>query len=283
LSGINGIGPRGVTVVLTLDHASLNVNRLDDAAAYCLAELGFVVTLTPEATAVHGRIFLERGYVEVGAAPADGPLLASWHGYFLGTADALRHAAWARGKGLSVGEPELYRGVDGEWLDLTVQRPGWEPLLPYIVQRIAPAELAADWPPPLPLVHPNGAVTLQAVYLVTPEAEQVARLIAAVADGGLKEAENPYLGMDEYVVALAGGRRVVVGRPAAGGAGERWLQQNGPGLFGVSFGTPWLEATGQFLSKRFLPLAALGTSLWVEPHGRLGVWIAFTELRPEAA
>ena len=84
----------------------------------------------PAGMAVEGhRVMLDRCYLEVGHEGE--PLL------FL-RPDDIAEAARVLGR-----EPAPYRGRDGEWLDLELAGPV------ALTRRIAPEDVAADWPPPL--------------------------------------------------------------------------------------------------------------------------------------
>ena len=97
------------------------------------------------------RVMLDRAYLEVGhegepllfLRPHDFPE----GGPFGDGAAAIAHAARLLGR-----EPRPYAGRDGEWLDLDLAGPV------ALTRRVAPADLARDWPPARP-----GAPTLATV------------------------------------------------------------------------------------------------------------------------
>ena len=84
----------------------------------------------PGFTAEGSRVMLDRCYIEVGHQGE--PLL------FLRPGDIHEAAALLRR------EPRPYAGRDGEWLDVELAGPV------ALTRRVAPAEVAAGWPPPLP-------------------------------------------------------------------------------------------------------------------------------------
>jgi hypothetical protein len=99
------------------------------------------VLSVPEGFVVEGhRAMLDRGYIEVGHE--GDPLV------FL-RPDDIAAAARLLGR-----EPRRYAGRDGEWLDVELAGPV------ALTRRIAPADLARDWPPARP-----GAPALDVVRL----------------------------------------------------------------------------------------------------------------------
>lgn len=151
-------------VPLWLDHASLAVPDLHDAIAELEARFGLRTTVTAADPQRHGRIHLERSYLEVSSHEA----VADWSLplFFLRFADleGLRRHLAATGLAYEVG---VYRGVDGEWDDVAVD--GGTTPLPILVRRTHPPEIARSWPPPLAEPHPCGATSLEAVHLNVPE------------------------------------------------------------------------------------------------------------------
>ena len=178
--------------MLLLDHASLDVSDLSEARPFLENRLGFNVALTPQAPLEHGRIFLDRGYVEVSQASQENDVpskllsLSAWRGHFLRTADPAALISEARARGVELSEPSIYHGRDGDWDDIEILRPDLAGLLPIIVRRLTPRAIAADWPPKLLQPHPNGAETLQSVYLLAGgrhEASELARVLSLLVSG----------------------------------------------------------------------------------------------------
>jgi Glyoxalase-like domain len=203
------VTPSATGVPLWLDHASIAVPEARHAAFALDTDLGLQVTASPTEPHRHGRIHLDRSYLEVSSRePVDAwgmPL------FFLRFTDpvALRHHLEATGLEHRF---DTYRGVDGEWDDVEVVA-GTVPL-PILVRRTTPPALAKDWPPPLPAQHRCGARTLEAVHVTVPDlaaaAEAYGRLVGTegtVTRGGDGEAVAS--------VVLAAGRIVLVeGEPA---------------------------------------------------------------------
>ena len=146
---------------LVLDHASLQVPRVGSAVTLLHDRFGLVTTPTPAAPHRHGRVYLDRSYVEV-AAGADASLALFFLRFdrLAPTLEALKR------RGLRA-RASLYEGLDGTWEDIEIDAGAATPL-PFLVRRTAPAEVAAGWPPPLAVPHPCGAEALAAVHLRLP-------------------------------------------------------------------------------------------------------------------
>jgi hypothetical protein len=196
-------------VPLWLDHASISVPDARDASSALDTDLGLRVTASPADPRRHGRIHLDRSYLEVSSRePVDAwrvPL------FFLRFTDpvALRHHLDAAGLEHTF---DTYLGVDGEWDDVEVVA-GTVPL-PILVRRTAPPDLARDWPPRLSAPHRCGARTLEAVHVTVPDlaaaAEAYGRLVGT--EGTVSAGHD---GEARVSVALAAGRIVLVeGEPA---------------------------------------------------------------------
>lgn len=281
--------------MLQLDHVSLEVSSMPAARRFLEEHLGFTVTVPLHASLSHSRIFLDRGYIEVHApstsrlASLEMTVLRQWAGYYLRPPEISRYAAWAVRRGLPVVGPERYRGVDGEWLDLMVERAPWGRLLPVITQRTAPAEMASDWPPALPVTHPNGVQSLLGIYMVIPDAVEVGKLIEALVDRDVtvpirRPVINAFLQSEEYAITLPNGRVLLLERPRGPGRAAEWLRDHGAGIMAALFGTPALGATHRFFLRRQVPTLAFyeepvqrTSQLWLSPYGDLGVSLVFTE------
>lgn len=142
----------------------MGVRSLDQAITVFEEQLGLAITVSPEDPNRHGRLFLNRSYVEV-SVQADAedwsvPL------FFLGfnDPDALRAHLDKIGFQYQWGE---YVGVDGTWDN--VELAAREVPLPILVRRVSPVEIAADWPPALHQPHRCGAITLATIHLTVPE------------------------------------------------------------------------------------------------------------------
>lgn len=188
-------------VPLWLDHASIAVPAVGPAARHFERRLGLTMTVSPEAPDRHGRILLDRSYLEVAAAPAR----VSWEATmcFLRFSDlgSLRRHLDSSGIEHRFGS---WEGVDGVWDEVEVRSGGVQ--LPTLIRRTAPPDVARDWPPPLPATHRCGARSLVAVHLVVPSLDT-----AADAFARLVGPEATSVGADgEIRVRLAAGELVLV-------------------------------------------------------------------------
>ena len=158
---------------LRLDHASIEVPHLGDAVGRLDGLLGLEVTVSPQAPERHGRIYLDRAYLEVAANP-DVPAWNVTH-FFLRFSDP----KWLRGHldGAGLGyHYQVYQGVDGHWDDIELDIA--DVPVPILVRRTEPAAVARDWPPPLEHPHRCGASTLAAVRVPVASIEQAADVYA---------------------------------------------------------------------------------------------------------
>ncbi|HEX6131392.1 MAG TPA: VOC family protein [Actinomycetota bacterium] len=162
---------------LRVDHASIEVPDLGEAVRR-LDALGLSVTVTPEAPDRHGRVLLDRSYLEVtvAAAPGDRWIVSSW---FLGFDDLPALRAHLDAAGLSY-RHEPYEGVDGTWDDVQVDAD--EVPVPILVRRTAPADVARSWPPALREPHPGGATAISAVHVSVPALEPAVATYARLLD-----------------------------------------------------------------------------------------------------
>lgn len=160
-----------MSVRLKLDHASLAVPDLDAAVEVLATGAGLETTRSPADPGRHGRIHLDRTYLEVAADPG----ARSWQCplFFLRFDDLakLRNHLASVGIEYKVG---TYQGVDGTWDDVEVLSGGVP--LPILVRRTHPPEVAADWPPALKRPHPGGAATLEQVHLVVTDLDAAAEV-----------------------------------------------------------------------------------------------------------
>jgi hypothetical protein len=151
---------------LRVDHVSIEVPDLDEAV-WRLDALGLRVGVTPEAPDRHGRVLLDRAYLEVtvATARADRWIVSSW---FLGFDDLPSLRAHLDAAGLPY-RHEPYAGVDGAWDDVEVDAD--DVPVPTLVRRTAPADVARSWPPALGEPHPSGATAISAVHVPVPALE----------------------------------------------------------------------------------------------------------------
>ena len=271
---------------IRLDHASLRVAEFDAARAR-LARLGLELTQTPEAPERHGRIHLHRTYVEV-SLPTTQPLAPGHEAelplFFLNAEDVTAAAGRLSSRGLK-STPRTYHGVDGVWEELQLESPA-SSLLPLVIRRVAPTAVAQNWPPPRPTPHPCGAVTLEAVVLVTKRLEvawdSYRRLLGL--EGQPRIFHDAHYAARRAEVPLPNGRLVLL---EAGGPGpaETALARHGPGPAGVQFGVQDLLATEAFLAQQGLRFersrsTAPVPELWLDPSETFGVPLGFIPASP---
>lgn len=158
---------------LWLDHVSIEVADFASAAGRLDEEFGLRVTVSPQAPERHGRVYLDRAYLEV-AARAGSPTWAVGS-FFLRFSDleGLRDRLGGARLGYRY---RVYEGVDGRWDDVELDAAGVP--VPILVRRTEPAQVARNWPPPLDEPHRCGAVTLAAVHLPVASIEAAADLYA---------------------------------------------------------------------------------------------------------
>jgi hypothetical protein len=137
-----------------LDHVSLVGDR-----AY-FENLGFRVAPTLD-SGQHGRIFLDRTYLEV-TPWEDGRRGLGARGWFLRPSDPFKAAEAIRASGLKVKGPSQYEGDDGRWLDVLISAAS-PAALPIITKRSDRPE--EWWPPALADPHPNGASRISTLRL----------------------------------------------------------------------------------------------------------------------
>ena len=238
---------------LHLDHVSLSVPCLRDASVLLDARLGLRVTVSPAAADHHGRIYLDRAYVEVSARqPVDNWTFSL---LFLRFDDPGR----LRGHLASAGIPGRfggYVGVDGRWDDVELDM-GCVPS-PILVRRTHPPEIAANWPPMIVDSHRCGARTLAAVHVAVPElpaaAEAYARLLGTDAVTGVDDAGLPFASF-----GLATGRITL-------------LPGSQPGIRAIVLGVSSLAETTRAIG----PLAG-GPIAWLDAPALHGLCVGFTE------
>ncbi|HZD68864.1 MAG TPA: VOC family protein [Actinomycetes bacterium] len=156
-----------------LDHASIQVPHLAEAVGRLERLLGLEVTVSPQAPERHGRIYLDRAYLEVAANP-DVPAWEVTH-FFLRFSDPTWLRARLDDAGLGY-RHQVYRGVDGRWDDIELDIA--DVPVPILVRRTQPAAVAHNWPPPLDHPHRCGASTLAAVHVPVTSIQQAADVYA---------------------------------------------------------------------------------------------------------
>jgi catechol 2,3-dioxygenase-like lactoylglutathione lyase family enzyme len=149
---------------MVLDHVSVQTPVVDAAVEMLRDQLGLITVRTLAAPDRHGRVYLDRGYLEVAKGTA-----ASLALFFL-RYDQFDHTRAAlEGRGLRT-RASLYEGIDGIWEDIEIDA-GTAAPLPHLTRRTTPPEVAANWPPPLAAPQPCGAEALAAVHLRVPRLE----------------------------------------------------------------------------------------------------------------
>jgi catechol 2,3-dioxygenase-like lactoylglutathione lyase family enzyme len=212
-----------------LDHVSIGVPHLGEAVAQFAEQFGLEVTVSPEAPERHGRIYLDRSYLEVAVLPG----APTWQvtDFFLGFSELAALQAHLDGADLAY-RYAVYRGVDGRWDD--VQLDVADVPAPGFVRRTEPPEAARNWPPPLARPHRCGAATLAAVHVPVPELAAASRFYGRL----LGPATPQESGRRRVVLPLSLGSIVLVEgaeRPA------------------VVLGVASLEESSAVLAPRLLP------------------------------
>jgi hypothetical protein len=158
---------------LRLDHVSIEVPDFTDAIVRLDEELGLRVTVSPRAPQRHGRVHLDRAYLEVAAHP--GRPTWAFSSFFLRFSDL--EALRAHLEGVRLGyRYRVYEGVDGRWEDVELDVD--DVPVPILVRRTEPAQVARNWPPPLDEPHRCGAFTLAAVHIPVASIEAAAGVYA---------------------------------------------------------------------------------------------------------
>jgi hypothetical protein len=170
-------------VELRLDHVSIEVPDFADAVGRLDEQLGLRVTVSPQAPDRHGRVYLDRAYLEVAAHPGR----RSWAvtSFFMRFSDPVGLRARLGGARLGY-RCQVYEGVDGWWEDVELDVAGVP--VPILVRRTEPAQVARNWPPPLDEPHHCGAVTLAAVHLPVASIEAAADVYARLLNAGAPHA-----------------------------------------------------------------------------------------------
>jgi hypothetical protein len=243
---------------LVLDHASIAVPALPLAVDLLARRYALELRSTVGAADSHGRIYLDRAYLEVSTGEGSRwPVTA----FYLRFSDLERLRRQLLLAGLDH-RHQVYEGVDGRWDDVEVEVA--EVPLPILVRRTEPAELARDWPPPLERAHRCGATTLAEVHVP----------VASLGDAA------------EVYARLLGGEPswVVVGGPSRHrravfdlGTGRVVLVE-GASRYAVVLGVPSLEASRAVLGPALLPPDDRGVC-WFAPAMGTGLPLGLVPLR----
>ena len=243
-------------VGLWLDHVSIEVADLADAVSRFDEGLGLRVTVSPQAPERHGRVYLDRAYLEVAAHPGS----PTWavRSFFLRFSDA--EALRAHLEGVRLGyRRQVYEGVDGRWED--VELDVVDVPVPILVRRTEPAHLAPNWPPQLDKRHRCGAFTLAAIHLPIESIE------AAEVYARLLNVEVPTV-----FSSPGGGRRRVLFHL---GSGTIMLDEHGERR-AVVLGVASLEMSRAVLSSVLLPPDDEGVA-WLDPAATSNLAIRLIE------
>lgn len=199
---------------LRLDHVSIEVPDFADALGRLDERLGLRVTVSPQALERHGRVYLDRGYLELAAHPGNPAWAAT--SFFLRFSDPEGLRAHLESVRLGY-RSRVYEGVDGRWEDVELDVA--DVPVPILVRRTEPAQVARNWPPPLDVPHRCGAVTLAAVHLAVPSVEVAAEVYArllnveppgALSGPGPRRRAVFHLGPATIILVEDGDRRAVV-------------------------------------------------------------------------
>jgi hypothetical protein len=243
---------------LRLDHVSIEVPDFADAVGRLDEQLGLEVTVSPQAPERHGRVYLDRAYLEVAAHPG-GPAWAVGS-FFLRFSDPGGLRAHLEGARLGY-RCRVYGGVDGRWEDVELDV-GDVPV-PILVRRTEPAQVARNWPPPLDKPHRCGAFTLAAVHLpvasIEAAADVYARLLNVEAPRVLP---GPGLGRRQGVFRLGSATIMLVE------GGERRA---------VVLGVASLERSRAVLSSVLLRPDDEGVA-WLDPSATSGLAVGLAEV-----
>lgn len=242
---------------LWLDHASIAVPELRAAVDHLEHRLGLRTTVSPGAPERHGRIYLDRSYLEVSLGPGDDRWSAS--SFFLRFDDpvALRRHLDGVGLGYRFGE---YEGVDGTWDDVEIDAPMTMPIL---VRRTRPPEIARTWPRPLIEPHPCGARRLAEVHVGVPSLRT-----ALDAYGRLLGVSEPSMAVEPR----SGRTRATIPTKA----GVVVLLEGGTGLERIVLGVGALDAARAVMGAH-LSAAGDDAIAWLDPAEAFGLELGFVE------
>ena len=244
-----------MVVPLHLDHVSLWVPNLREASEQLGSDLGLRCTPTGTDPDRHGRIYLDRAYLEVSARePVD---RWTFQLFFLRFDDP-RHLIDRLESGGFAYRFGDYLGVDGRWDD--VELDAGDVPFPILVRRIHPRDIVENWPPALETPHRCGARTLEEVHVTVPDLEAAVdvygRLLGGPVSFGIGD-----IGAREVTFAPASGRIVLSKGPR-------------PGIAAIVLGVPSLARTAEVVGIK--PARRVS---WSDPAALHGLRIGFVELR----
>jgi hypothetical protein len=243
---------------LVLDHASIAVPALPVAVDLLARRYALELVPTVGAADSHGRIYLDRAYLEVFTGARD-----RWEvtAFYLGFSDLERLRRQLSVAGL-VHRHQVYEGVDGRWDDVAVEVA--EVPVPVLVRRTEPAELARNWPPRLERAHRCGATTLAEVHVPVASLRAAAEVYARLLGG-------------ERSGVAAGGASAVRRAVFQLGTGRVVLVEGAPG-YAVVLGVPSLAASRAVLGPALLPPDDRGVC-WFAPAMGTGLPLGLVPLR----
>jgi hypothetical protein len=245
---------------LVLDHASITVPALPVAIDLLARRYALDLRSTVGAADSHGRIYLDRAYLEVSTGEG-----SRWEvtAFFLGFRDLARLRRQLSLAGL-VHHHQVYEGVDGRWDDVEVEVEAAGVPVPVLVRRTEPAELARDWPPPLEGSHRCGATTLAEVHVPVASLREAAEVYARLLGG-------------ERSWVAAGGPSVHRRAVFHLGTGRVVLVE-GASRYAVVLGVPSLTTSRAVLGPALLPPDDRGVS-WFDPVSGTGLPLGLVPLR----
>jgi catechol 2,3-dioxygenase-like lactoylglutathione lyase family enzyme len=252
-SGWLGASVRMV-VPLHLDHVSLSVPNLREASVQLSSRLGLRSTPTSTDPDRHGRIYLDRAYLEVSSRePTDRWTFSL---FFLRFGDPVYLIDQLESGGFPYRFGE-YLGVDGRWDD--VELDAGDVPFPILVRRTHPGKIARNWPPALEIPHRCGARTLEEVHVAVPDLEAAVDAYGRLLGGEVSMGIDA-IGARQATFAPESGRIVL-------SKGRR------PGISGIVLGVPSLAKTAEVVGIK--PAARV---LWINPAALQGLRIGFVEL-----
>jgi hypothetical protein len=149
-----------------IDHVSLT------AASAHIEELGF--RLSPiSGPGSRARVLFDGTYLEVLPPDEAASVALGARAWFLRPADPDEAATALRDEGIPAIGPDVYKGHDGAWLDVMIDRES--SVFPILTQRLdMPAQ---GWPPSRGTDHLNGATRLSTVHIEARDPTQISRVL----------------------------------------------------------------------------------------------------------
>lgn len=250
--------------LVRIDHASLTVPDLGQAAARFEALLGLAARATPSAPH-HARLHLHHSYLEL-RQQGDG-----WHLpiFFFRFEDAAGTKTALTARGMAVDGPSLYQGLDGIWSELHPQSPPDVPPAP-LVRRISPPELALDWPPAGGESPSLGRLALSGVVVECSAFEAAGEHFGQLLGSVRADANNFEASGKSFRRLEAGG----------GEAGRIIVLEGGGNLRGTLLSCPSLKRVRTKLSELKLWCSEderRPGELWLDPAAMGGLLFGFVE------